>query len=140
MALRLNRKHMALVLGLGLSGAWAQPFKLRCDVEGKFPESLPKVAPSQVTVELQLIGSHLYFKVIGLQYYEMRVSTLESEAFKGVNLNSGSRIGARRQERSSQRETQIVIDRGSMSLTAHHDVVLAGKTQRFSYAGKCRPA
>jgi hypothetical protein len=65
---------------------------------------------------------------------------LESEAFKGVNLNSGSRIGARRQERSSQRETQIVIDRGSMSLTAHHDVVLAGKTQRFSYSGKCRPA
>lgn len=143
MVTRLICKHTALMLalgGLGLSGAWAENFKLRCEVEGKFPESVPKVAPAQVTVELQLIGRHLYFKVVGPTYYEMRVSTLESDAFKGVNLNSGSRVGARRQERSTQRETEIVIERGSMELSAHHDVALSGKTHRFKYAGKCRPA
>ncbi len=143
MAPRLNCKHTALMLGLGLlglSGAWAETFKLRCEVDGKFADAVPKVAPAQVTVELQLIGRHLYFKVAGPTYYEMRVSTLESEDFKGVNLNSGSRVGARRQERSTQRETEIVIERGSMELSAHHDVALSGKTHRFKYAGKCRPA
>ena len=142
MAPRLICKHAALMLALGLlglSGAWAETFKLRCEVEGKFPESEPKVAPAQVTVELQLIGRHLYFKLVGPKYYEMRVSTLETEDFKGVNLNSGSRVGARRQERSTQRETEIVIERGSMELRAHHDVALSGKTQRFKYSGKCRP-
>lgn len=119
--------------------AWAETFKLRCAVEGKFAESLPKVASAEVEVELLLIGRHLYFKVTGPPFYDMRVSTLESEDFKGVNLNSGSRVGARRTERSNQRETEIVIERGSMALNAHHDVVLAGKTQRFTYAGKCRP-
>ena len=133
----------ALVWSLGLlawPGAWAENFKLRCEVDGEFAESSPKVAPAQVVIELQLIGRHLYFKVAGPKYYEMRVSTLETEDFKGVNLNSGSRVGARRTERRTQLETEIVIERGSMALSAHHDVVLAGKTQRFTYTGKCRPA
>lgn len=133
----------AFVWSLGLlvlTGARAETFKLRCDVEGKFAESSPKVAPAEVGVELQLIGRHLYFKMAGPKYYEMRVSTLETEDFKGVNLNSGSRVGARRTERRTQMETEIVIERGSMALSAHHDVLLAGKTQRFTYAGKCRPA
>lgn len=118
----------------------AQTFKLSCDVEGKLSEATVKVSPARVAIELQVIGRHLYFTVQGPPFYEMRVSTLVTEEFLGENLSSGSQIGARRQERRTQRETQLVIERGSMELSAHNDVSHAGKAQRFKYGGKCRQA
>lgn len=118
----------------------AQTFKLSCDVEGKLSEGTVKVSAARVAVELQVIGRHLYFTVQGPPFYEMRVSTLVTEEFLGENLSSGTQIGARRQERRTQRETQLLIERGSMELTAHNDVSHAGKAQRFKYAGKCRQA
>ncbi len=136
------RRHLLTLacLMLLLPAARAQPFKLQCEVEGKWPEGTPRVAPARVTIELQVIGRHLYFTVIGPTHYAMRVSTLVSEDFKGENLTSSSQIGARRMERSTSKETELLIERGSMELSAHNDVSLAGKVQRFTYAGKCRPA
>lgn len=127
-------------LMLCLPAAWAQPFKLQCDVEGKLPEGTPRVAPARVAIELQVIGRHLYFTVTGPSHYAMRVSTLVSEDFQGENLTSSSQIGARRLERKTDKETELLIERGSMELTAHNDVSVGGKAQRFKYSGKCRPA
>ncbi len=127
----------ALVL---LPVAHAQTFKLQCDVEGKPSEPVVRVSPARVAVELQVIGRNLYFHVAGPPFYEMRVSTLVTEEFQGENLTSGTHIGARRQQRSSQRETEILIERGTLELVAHQDLTHGGKPLRFKYAGKCRQA
>lgn len=139
-SLRMLQAASLLALAATLPAAQAQPFKLQCEVEGKLPEPAARVAPARVTVELQVIGRHLYFTVLGPTLYAMRVSTLVTEEFKGENLTSSSQLGARRLERKSERETELLIERGSMELSAHHDVNHAGKVQRFKYAGKCRQA
>jgi hypothetical protein len=132
---------VALTLGLASLGALhAETYKLRCEVEGRFAEPVPKIAPARVMVELQVIGRNLYFHVAGPSHYEMRASTLVTDEYQGENLTSGNQIGAKRMHRRSQRESEIVIERGSMELSAHNDVSLSGKTARFKYTGKCRPA
>lgn len=138
---KLSCKCLALAFMAATWGtaAQAETFKLQCEVEGKLQDSSDKVAPARVVVEVQVIGRHFYFNVSGPPYYAMRVSTLVTDDFKGENLFSSSQLGARRQQRSNQHETEILIDRASMELTAHNDVSRAGKTLRFSYAGKCRP-
>lgn len=117
----------------------AQVFKLQCNVEGKVPalDDL-KLPPTKITVELQTIGKHLYFNIVGPRPYDMRVSSLETEAFLGTNLTSSSRLGARRKNRESGKETEIAIERGSMELTAHNDTDFQGKAVRAEYGGKCK--
>lgn len=127
-----------LALALACPVASAQTFKLQCEVEGKWPEPSPRPSIARVSVELQVIGRHFYYTVAGPAPYAMRVSTLVTEDFKGENLTTSSQLGARRQQRSNQQETEIVIERGSMELSAYHDVAQGGKLQRFRYSGKCR--
>ena len=137
---RLLRVFSVLVLVNAWPVAQAQTFKMQCEVEGKLPEPAPRIAPARVVVELQVIGRHLYFTVVGPGHYAMRVSTLVTDEFQGENLTSSSQLGARRQERKTERETELLIERGSLELSAHHDVSFGGKVQRFKYAGKCRQA
>jgi hypothetical protein len=118
--------------------AWGQPFKLQCDVEGKFADADGKAGQARVAIELQVIGRHLYFTVIGPKPYEMRVSTLVTEDYEGTNLTSSTQLGARRKHRASGQETSLLIERGSIELSAYNDVSVQGKLQRFKYAGKCR--
>lgn len=131
---------LAVLAAVWASAAQAQTYKLQCEVEGKLEDSSVRVSPARVVIEMQVIGRHFYFKVAGPPYYEMQVSSLVTEEFKGENLFSASQLGARRQHRSSQRESEILIERGSLELSAHNDVSVGGKTQRFKYAGKCRQA
>lgn len=142
MHVSMHWKH-ALVAGVWaalLPAAQAQTFKLQCAVEGRFPEPASKAQAARVTVELQAIGRNLYFKVLGPAPFEMWVSTLVTEDYKGENLTSATHLGARREDRRSQQQSEILIDRSNMELAAHHDVGPAGRAQRFSYTGKCRPA
>jgi hypothetical protein len=120
------------------SVALAQPIKLQCEVEGGFADAQTKAAPARVGIELQVIGRHLYFSVIGPRPYEMRVSTLVTEDYEGTNLTSASQLGARRRHRASGQETSLLIERGSIELAAHNDVSVQGKLQRFKYTGKCK--
>ncbi len=129
----------ALALATLASAALAEPFKLQCEVEGRLSENTTRLSPARVVVEIQAIGRHLYFNVVGPPMYAMRLSTLETEEFKGENLTSGLQLGARRVERRTQTETQLLIERTTMELSVHADVQHAGKAQRFSYTGKCRP-
>lgn len=126
------------VLILASQLAWAQPIKLQCEVEGKFADGEGKAGPARVAIELQVIGRHLYFTVIGPKPYEMRVSTLVTEDYEGTNLTSSTQLGARRKHRASGQETSLLIERGSIELNAYNDVSVQGKLQRFRYAGKCR--
>lgn len=130
------------LLGLSLwamaLAALSQPIKLQCEVEGKFVDAEGKATANRVAIELQVIGKHLYFTVVGPKPYEMRVSTLVTEEYEGVNLTSSSQLGARRRHRSSGQETSLLIERGSIELSAHNDVMVQGRLQRFKYTGKCR--
>lgn len=129
---------LALSLAMLAPAVWAQPFKLQCEVEGKFAEAEGKPIAARVAVELQVIGRHLYFTVIGPKPFEMRVSTLVTEEYEGTNLTSATQLGARRKHRSSGQETSLLIERGSIDVSAYNDVPAQGKPQRFKYAGKCR--
>jgi hypothetical protein len=120
------------------SVALAQPIKLQCEVEGGFADAQAKAAPARVAIELQVIGRHLYFAVIGPRPYEMRVSTLVTEDYEGTNLTSSSQLGARRRHRASGQETSLLLERGSIELAAYNDVPVQGKLQRFKYTGKCK--
>jgi hypothetical protein len=120
------------------SVALAQPIKLQCEVEGGFADAQAKAAPARVAIELQVIGRHLYFAVIGPRPYEMRVSTLVTEDYEGTNLTSSSQLGARRRHRASGQETSLLLERGSIELAAYNDGPVQGKLQRFKYTGKCK--
>ena len=135
---RILRFFAAFVLASWSWVAQAQPIKLQCEVEGKFADAEGKASASRVAIELQVIGKHLYFTVIGPKPYEMRVSTLVTEDYEGTNLTSSSQLGARRRHRASGQETSLLIERGSIELSAYNDVPVQGKLQRFKYAGKCR--
>lgn len=128
----------AVFMAIAPPAARAQPFKLQCDVEGKFADAEGKASTTRIGVELQVIGRHLYFTVIGPKPFEMRVSTLVTEEYEGANLTSSTQLGARRRHRASGQETSLLIERGSMELSAYNDVPSQGKLQRFKYAGKCR--
>jgi hypothetical protein len=135
-----RRTRQSWVLGsmLFASVALAQPIRLQCEVEGKFADAEAKATPAKVAIELQVIGRHLYFTVIGPRPYEMRVSTLVTEDYEGTNLTSASQLGARRRHRASGQETSLLIERGSIELAAYNDVPVQGKLQRFKYTGKCK--
>ncbi len=129
----------ALALAGLAASAQAQVFKIECEVEGKIPSlDDTRIAPAKVTVELQTIGKHLYFNVVGPRYYQMQVSSLVTEAYLGTNLSSSTRIGARRKHRASDKESEIVIERSPVELIAHHDIDYKGKSVRLDYAGKCK--
>jgi hypothetical protein len=134
----IPRVLLGLSLALSALASVAQPIKLQCEVEGKFADAEGKATANRVAIELQVIGRHLYFTVIGPKPYEMRVSTLVTEEYEGTNLTSSSQLGARRRHRASGHETSLLIDRGSIELTAHNDVMTQGKLKRFKYTGKCR--
>ncbi|MFM7341374.1 MAG: hypothetical protein ACKO3Q_01620 [Betaproteobacteria bacterium] len=118
--------------------AQAQPIKLQCEVEGKFADAEGKATATRVAIELQVIGKHLYFTVLGPKPFEMRVSTLVTEEYEGKNLTSSTQLGARRRHRASGQETSLLIERGSIELAAYNDVSVQGKLQRFKYTGKCK--
>jgi hypothetical protein len=132
------RFFLLSVLTFASPMVWAQPFKLQCDVEGKFADADGKAGQARVAIELQVIGRHLYFTVIGPKPYEMRVSTLVTEDYEGTNLTSSGQLGARRRHRASGQETSLLIERGSIEMSAYNDVSVQGKLQRFKYSGKCR--
>lgn len=129
---------LILALTLSVRGAWAQPIKMQCDVEGKFADTEGKATAARVAIELQVIGRHMYFTVIGPRPFEMRVSTLVTEDYEGANLTSSSQLGARRRHRASGQETSLLIERGSIEISAYNDVAAQGKLQRFKYTGKCK--
>lgn len=136
------RQMRSCVIGLlamaSFSLAQAQPIKLQCEVEGKFADAEGKTTPTRVAIELQVIGKHLYFTVLGAKPFEMRVSTLVTEEYEGKNLTSSTQLGASRRHRASGQETSLLIERGSIELSAYNDVPVQGKLQRFKYTGKCK--
>jgi hypothetical protein len=119
--------------------AQAQTFKLECEVEGVIAQlDNKKLPPAKVSIEIQNIGWHMYFNVVGPPDYQMRVSSLITEQFQGTNLSNASRLGANKKNKSNSYETQVVIDRATVSYSGYNDVDQRGKLVRILYEGKCK--
>ena len=131
----------ALLLWLGPLAllAQAQTFKLECEAEGIIAQlDNKKLPPAKVSIEIQNIGWHMYFNVIGPPDYQMRVSSLITEQYQGANLSNASRLGASKKNKSNGHENQILIDRATVSYTGYNDVEQRGKLLRIAYEGKCK--
>ncbi|MEY3872084.1 MAG: hypothetical protein RLZZ296_1079 [Pseudomonadota bacterium] len=119
--------------------AQAQTFKIDCDAEASIPQlDNKKLAPAKITIELQNIGSHVYFNVVGPTDYQMRVSSLVTEQYLGANLMTAARLGANKKNRTSGRENQITIDRESVAYAGYNDTDYQGKSVRIMFEGKCK--
>ncbi len=142
-ALNLGRwRCAALLLWLGPMAlqAQAQTFKLECEAEGIIAQlDNKKLPPAKVSIEIQNIGWHMYFNVVGPPDYQMRVSSLITEQYQGTNLSNASRLGANKKNKSNGHENQVVIDRATVSYSGFNDVEQRGKLVRIAYEGKCKP-
>lgn len=142
-AVNLGRwRCAALLLCLGSLAlqAQAQTFKLECEAQGIIAQlDNKKLPPAKVSIEIQNIGWHMYFNVVGPPDYQMRVSSLITEQYQGANLSNASRLGASKKNKSNGHENQILIDRATVSYTGYNDVEQRGKLVRIAYEGKCKP-
>ena len=128
-----------LVIGPMALLAQAQTFKLECEAEGLIVQlDNKKLPPAKVSIEIQNIGWHMYFNVVGPPDYQMRVSSLITEQYQGTNLSNASRLGANKKNKSNGHETQVVIDRATVSYSGYNDVDQRGKLVRILYEGKCK--
>ena len=116
----------------------AQTFKIDCDAEASIPLLEKKLSPAKITIELQNIGRHVYFNVVGPVDYQMRVSSLITEQYLGANLTTAARLGANKKNKTSGRENQITIERESVVYAGYNDTDYQGKSVRILYDGKCK--
>lgn len=135
----LRSALLLLAIGPLAHLAQAQTFKLECEAEGVIAQlDNKKLPPAKVSIEIQNIGWHMYFNVVGPLDYQMRVSSLITEQYQGSNLSNASRLGANKKNKSNGHETQIVIDRATVSYSGYNDVDQRGKLVRILYEGKCK--
>jgi len=118
--------------------AQAQTFKIECDAEASIALLEKKLVPAKITIELQNIGRHLYFNVIGPVDYQMRVSSLTTEQYLGANLTTAARLGAHKKNKTNGRENQVTIDREKVTYAGYNDTDYQGKSVRILYEGKCK--
>ena len=135
----LRSALLMLVIGPLALLAQAQTFKLECEAEGVIAQlDNKKLSPAKISIEIQNIGWHMYFNVVGPPDYQMRVSSLITEQYQGSNLSNASRLGANKKNKSNGHETQVVIDRATVSYSGYNDVDQRGKLVRILYEGKCK--
>jgi hypothetical protein len=135
----LRSALLMLVIGPLALLAQGQTFKLECEAEGLIVQlDNKKLPPAKVSIEIQNIGWHMYFNVVGPPDYQMRVSSLITEQYQGTNLSNASRLGANKKNKSNGHETQVVIDRATVSYSGYNDVDQRGKLVRILYDGKCK--
>jgi hypothetical protein len=128
-----------LVLSQSALLAQAQTFKIDCDAAASIPQlDNKKLAPAKITIELQNIGRHVYFNVVGPADYQMRVSSLITEQYLGANLTTAARLGANKKNKANGRENQITIERESVTYAGYNDTDYQGKSVRILFEGKCK--
>ena len=120
------------------SSAWAQTFKMPCEVEGVIPalEDL-KIKPEKATIEIQTMGKNIFLKLNGPGLYQVQVSSLTAEDFVGKNLTTPKEMGAYRKNKLTGVESEIRIEQATVILSAYTDTVYQGKKVRLNITGPC---
>ena len=129
-----------LILCIGAGSAWAQTFKMPCEVEGVIPDlDDRKVKAEKVVVEIQSMGKNIFLKINGSKLYQTQASSLTTEEFVGKNLTTEKQMGATRKHKATGQESEIRIDRETVTLFAFHDLDYRGRTIRMHITGPCTP-
>ena len=111
-----------------------------CEVEGVIPDLEDrKVKAEKVVVEIQSMGKNIFLKINGSKLYQTQASSLTTEEFVGKNLTTEKQMGATRKHKATGQESEIRIDRETVTLFAFHDMDYRGRTIRMHITGPCTP-
>lgn len=129
---------VAIPLALGTNAALAQTFKMPCEVEASIPAlDDKKLPPERIDVEIQGMGKNIFLKTVGSKYYQLIANSLTTEDYVGKNLTTEKAMGATRKHKKTGYESEVLIDRQTVVLTAFHDLDEHGKKVRVHFSGPC---
>jgi hypothetical protein len=131
-------KTIALAWALMAIPAFAQTFKMPCEVEGVIPamEDL-KIKPQKVVIEIQAMGKNIFLKMNGPEPYVLIANSLATEEYTGKNLTTAKEMGAFRKHKVTGAESEIRIEQASVIVTAYNDITYMGKKVRINITGPC---
>ncbi|WP_333844950.1 hypothetical protein [Limnohabitans sp.] len=140
MSMNFPRLLQAVLLCLAVfaSSAFAQTFKMPCEVEGVIPamDDL-KLKPQKVVIEIQSLGNNMFFKMNGPEPYVLITNSLTTEEFNGKNLTTAKEMGAFRKHKVTGAESEIRIAQATVVVTAFTDTTYLGKKVRINITGPC---
>lgn len=132
-------KIMAILLTAAPLLAQAETFTMTCQAEASVAGmGGKKFSPAKISAGVQLIGDNLFIRLEGPDVYQIFASSLSSEKAVGKNLTTGKSIGVRTHKKDTDFESEIRIDRASVSLSAFHDMDYQGKKVRINIEGPCQ--
>ncbi len=140
----MNSTHarllQAVVLAVAVfaTPAFAQTFKMPCEVEATIPlmEEV-KIKPQKVVIEIQSMGKNIFLKMNGPEPYLLLANSLATEEFTGKNLTTAKEMGAFRKHRVTGDESEIRIEQATVIVSAYHDTTYMGKKVRINITGPC---
>ena len=136
----LSRLLQAAICAAALLGvpAFAQTFKMPCDVEATIPAMEDvKIKPQKVVIEIQSMGKNIFLKMNGPEPYLLIANSLATEEYTGKNLTTAKEMGAFRKHKVTGAESEIRIDQATVVVTAYHDTTYMGKKVRMNITGPC---
>ena len=118
--------------------AFAQTFKMPCEVEGVIPamDDL-KIKPQKVVIEIQSMGKNIFLKMNGPEPYLLIANSLATEEFTGKNLTTAKEMGAFRKHKVTGAESEIRIEQATVIVMAYTDTTYMGKKVRVNITGPC---
>jgi hypothetical protein len=141
-AMTMNLAHLLkaalLCVAVLATPAFAQTFKMPCEVEASIPAMEDvKIKPQKVVIEIQSLGKNIFLKMNGPEPYLLIANSLATEEFTGKNLTTAKEMGAFRKHKVTGAESEIRIDQATVVVTAYHDTTYMGKKVRMNITGPC---
>jgi hypothetical protein len=135
---RLTCLLRAALLGAALvsTHAFAQTFRMPCEVEGVIPAlDDRRVKPEKVVIEIQSLQKNIFLKMNGPAPYLMQVNSLATDDYLGKNLTTSKEMGAFRKHKVTGAESSILIDQATVVVSAYNDIEYQGKKVRLLISG-----
>ena len=127
-----------LVVALFAAPAFAQTFKMPCEVEATIPAMEDvKIKPQKVVIEIQAMGKNIFLKMNGPEPYVLTANSLATEEYTGKNLTTPKEMGAFRKHKVTGAESEIRIEQATVIVTAYTDTTYMGKKVRVNITGPC---
>jgi hypothetical protein len=140
MTMNLSRLLQATLLAVSFfaPSAFAQTFKMPCEVEASIPAMEDvKIKPQKVVIEIQSMGKNIFLKMNGPEPYLVMANSLATEDFTGKNLTTPKEMGAFRKHKVTGAESEIRIEQATVIVTAYTDTTYMGKKVRVNITGPC---
>jgi hypothetical protein len=140
MTMNFSRLLQATLLAVSFFAlsAFAQTFKMPCEVEASIPAMEDvKIKPQKVVIEIQSMGKNIFLKMNGPEPYLVMANSLATEDFTGKNLTTPKEMGAFRKHKVTGAESEIRIEQATVIVTAYTDTTYMGKKVRVNITGPC---